>query len=500
LKSGTKHKKKSHSEVIVNPLVKRYGQIFGFTISGKVAAMCSHAAFFWLVNRMIGKTSFGVCILSYTVVSIVAAIIGSPYQKVVLFRVSHAHGLQDEALVNAIVVKALKWGCLTSIVTAFVLYWLASPVSHLFGKSGLSQWLSAFAPLIPLEVAVLILSAAERGRQHLGIWVLVNDVLPYVSRLAVLLICSFFATAFMAVLVSYWTSALIPLAVILLATPYVMKRSASRFTFTKADKLYGLKMALSQVMNRPTKSVDLLLIGSFGTEIMLANYAMASRLVILAATVRQAISNLLVPRLGSLFAKNDRRQLHREYSITRDIAWMASLLVSIGCVVAGPFILGIFGDYKEAFPILLALCGLMMARTIFGDTGGYLQMRGYAGTTLAISFLGLLVFFGVGLNLAPPVDGAHVALLMMMTVLLQKVVIYLAVKVRDNFDLASPIILFCGATGIGAVAMASAVSPARWPSAFALSIILLFFSYCNYRKIKTSGKQIYNLKKTSGTP
>ncbi len=133
------------------------------------------------------------------------------------------------------------------------------------------------------------------------------------------------------------------------------------------------------------------MIGMLATSAGVAEYAVARKLAELAEIGNRLLAPVFTPRMRYALIHDDKEGLSKEYAQNRFIAGFVSLgLLTIYFIIGKP-LLGIFGDYVQAWPILLILVGGFVLGNLHGASGRYLNMNGYANMTLLTTIVLLIL-------------------------------------------------------------------------------------------------------------
>jgi O-antigen/teichoic acid export membrane protein len=176
------------------------------------------------------------------------------------------------------------------------------------------------------------------------------------------------------------------------------------------------------------------MMGALATSSATAGYVMASRLSMVLLVGHQLMNLILTPRIGRFLDKDAWTSIEQEYHQSRVLALMVALGGGVVFVFAGEWILTWFGAYSEAFPMLLILVATYVTHVSFGMCGGYLNIAGYAGWTLATTMLVLAVNIGINYLLIPTLGGAGAALAMLVSFFLTNFLTSYVIKRLDDVD------------------------------------------------------------------
>jgi O-antigen/teichoic acid export membrane protein len=147
--------------------------------------------------------------------------------------------------------------------------------------------------------------------------------------------------------------------------------------------------------------------------------------------VFNAVSAFAVPRFAAKWLDDDKRELQ---DFARSIArWMffPSLVIALGLIVLGPFLLGNFGDsFVRGYLVLIVLTLGYLMKAATGPVGAYLAVTGNQDSIVLVTAVSAIGNIALNAVLIPPfgVMGATVASIM--AVLMCQIWQYLLVRRR----------------------------------------------------------------------
>ena len=417
-----------------------YAVAVGSGLLGSAVNALASLGLIWLLNSTLGKAGFGTIILAITVLEVVTAILASGFVSVILFRVSR---LSDDSLggpeaIRSMIGTILFYGVLVAILVAIIVAISSNLISSIFDKPALTYWIYSMSVIVPLDVARRILVEGCRAQQKIQLAVLFGEVVPSLLRATMVGVVFIFTLDESYVVLAYLIAQTVPVfALVNILRPKPLIKNS---LLSKSDVYYGLKLTLNRLANEPNRSIDILMVGALTSASVTAEYALASRIAKLLVVVKTAFGRLLVPRLAGGIEEGKFERINREYGLARLFSLIATLIGVVGICAVGPYVLPLFGDYSEAFAILMILAAAMVVRVGVGSSGGYLNMAGYAGYTLLSTVLGLGINIFLALLLIPILSASGGALSVLISTVTIQIMIGLFLWSREQFtviDLAS---------------------------------------------------------------
>lgn len=361
----------------------------------------------WLTTLLLDKQSFGEFMIAFAVVSVLSLVLAAGPQGLVLYHVSRAEPSQETAEVVAANVRIVL---VAGLLVSAGLLGVSDAMAGLVGKPDLGVWLPQLIPFVVFDALLRVLASWDHGRQRVVRTALFRDVVPLGVRCGMLASILVFSTVPSTVgggvAVAYVGGSAAALALLVLLQGPAAWRMRGRLVAW--DYKYIGQLTLNGIVTKPQRSFDILLVGAFASATSTADFAVASRLANVLVIPKQVVALLLVPRLGLLLSRGEQGQLLKEFDACRGIVLLVALTGAIGFVLAGPFVLNLFGggeDYDGAFRVLMILAIGMLVRGAFGSSVQLLNQAGMAGWTLASTLVASAVLI-LAMVAAVPAYGA----------------------------------------------------------------------------------------------
>lgn len=370
-----------------------------------MARLASGLASLWLLTHILGKEEYGLYAVAQAAVLLVNLLSTLGLDRALLFRVA-ALEKSDKALVGG------------EFATSVMVIVLASGVlfaAALFvGVIGLRAWFDVdpfwffiFGLTVPFNALVAVLSAWQTGNDRAHVAQMLTPVVGVTQALLLVvawLIAPGVTGVAMAVVMATILSTLLWLFV-------VPAGSFGRFKMPlREDWAYALKLLLTRTAHEALLRCDIIMLGILSTSATVGEYAVAKRLAELAQMGNQLTGPVFAPRMRYALAAGDVSGLNYEYQQNRFISALAAFCLLILYYLLGQQLLMLFGDYVSAWPVLLMLvCGFLVS-SLFGATGRYLNMAGYAGLTLLTTTAMLMINILLNVVLIPMLGAIGAAL------------------------------------------------------------------------------------------
>lgn len=421
----------------------------GATVVGRFLELGCGFLIVWMLTRMLGVTGYGEFLIALSLSELVTMLGAGGLEATVIYRSSRSDAPPGELDDGAFAAAALRAGALVAGVATAALWLGAAPLAALLGEPDADYWIRGLALLVPVQMLRTIYAAWHRGRQRIAQASLVGLGLP---RLGVAVCLS---VVFVSVPTPMGIVAASVLGPLLVLVPWfarypvdLVRRSARLDAW---DRRYAFKMSLNRGITRSMTQANVLLLGGLSTSAAAANFGVAFRIAQLTALAFGILIPIFTSRVGYLHGRNRGPQLEKEYDQTRSIALLGALLVAASIGVLGRPLLGLFGDFEDALPIMWILAATFVAQASFGMNRAYLGLAGYAGWTLSTSLLLLLVNLGLNVALIPRWGGAGAALAFFLSVVGIRGLSGLIVWRLDRFRTWSAELAVMTAVAVGAL-------------------------------------------------
>lgn len=196
-------------------------------------------------------------------------------------------------------------------------------------------------------------------------------------------------------------------------------------------------------------NTDIVLLGYFADPDDVGVYFAATRIANLMAFIFFSLNALAVPKFAELHGAGKHAELQRFVRGVIHAMFWPTLAAGIFLLVAGEFILGLFGSGFEAgYPILVLLMLGFLARAATGPTEYLLNMTGNQNAVALIYGLAAIGNIGLNLMFIPVWGGIGAAVATAISVLIST--ICLAVVVRRRLGITAFIFTTGGARALPA--------------------------------------------------
>lgn len=337
----------------------------------------------WLLNRLLGKETYGHYLTAISVISIatVAGNLGLP--TLVLYSGAKDRDVCPERAQDrfaAMLRLALWWSGLVSVLVALGSLHLPVLASKTLG----GKWVLALAPLVFFRVGTNVHANWAQANLRFAERAALAAVLPNTLRVVLL--------SALALAGLRDTSLVAGVIVVSAALPVLVWQYRSRIgligtfgSLEPADLVYAGKAALDMLCSVARSRTAFILLAGFLGGGRVAEFGIALTLATLVDVGLTLTTPVLLPRVGALLGKGKHDEARREYGQVRGVSLGATLLAASVLVAGAHFALGLFGDYSASYAVLLLLVAATIVEVSFGMNGGLLQMGGCAGTLLVIN-------------------------------------------------------------------------------------------------------------------
>ncbi len=345
----------------------------------KVFSVLAAIVALWQLNTLMGKSEFGAFMVVFSLLSIITLAWAGFFQSLILY-----HGARDQSGAPSLFLRSsLTYGLGGAMALTALLAGLAPIFAKLLGQSQLDLLFITTASVIPAQFVNRVLCAYQRACQRVPMQMLYQEFLPGLIRIILLGVLMMTHAPIEWIGGVYALSYAVPSLVLYLKAPF--SPSLSHECFTGWNLRYGIQTSLGQVLNQSTRQLGILLSGFLAGTVIAADFAVATRFGQLLLIPKNAIVQLLTPRMGRHLSQGSFDALIPEFKATQSLMIYASLTGIIGYVLFAPFVLPWFGDYGiQTYSLLLILSIASLIRAGFGDIGGLISMAGHSGAAFIV--------------------------------------------------------------------------------------------------------------------
>ena len=421
---------------------QRYLHATASSGAAKVFQVFAAIGVVWLLNAILGKEEFGLFMIVFALYYILAEGVANLFQSLILY---HEASDDDVHSTPKIAGTCLTYGFILGSLLAFGLYALSAPLAGWMDKPEALLWFQYLGSFIPFQVLMILLGSLYRARQRVPTMIFFQEFLPSFVRFTGLGVMWTLGIDPFHIVSIYILSYLIPFAILYAQAP-LMPRFDVR-VFTLWDVRYALQSMVSQVVNKSSRNIIIVVLGVVGSAALTAEYTIASRIAQLLNLPKQAIAQLQVPRFRNFLKNKDLHSLKNEYDTARIVMFLATLFGVLGILVLGETLLGAFGDYAIATPILMVLAIGSLIHAAFGIVGGYIIMAGYAGWGLFWNSVSLIVLCIATTLFVPVMGGVGAAWAMVLSIFAGLAGMVFVIRQKDALNLVpSEFWMWMGAT------------------------------------------------------
>jgi len=458
----------------------------GITGVSSLIGQAANYLMVFLLTLSLGAGGFGLFSLALTVKNI-ATLVGSLGLGVTVLRfVAKYRGSGDnqsaQTLIGIVAVFVLVW---SSVVAGAL--WLIAPflTRYVFHKPELTLAFRVIIWAIPLEAIFRIFVSGLHGLGFTAKRAYLEQLILPFGRLLLVAVSLIVARS-----VEFSLGAMVAASCVSVVIAGVWLARESRFwrvsLFTiPADLGDWIKYTIPAFLDALLVtslggSVEVLLLGIFGTKEAVGIYSVVLRLKFVINMPMTAFNNALAPLISEFHARGDRARLKSLFRSSTRWVMIIGLPLGAACVLFGDFLLGLFGgSFTVGYMALILVTLGQLVNIGVGPVGHMLLMTGYSRIRLMNSLVLLTEQLILGLWLIPNwqlVGASVVAAVSVATVsILGAIEVLVLLKIHPyRLDLVKPWLGCILAMGIiGAIRGLSGITD-MWFSA----VLLLGFGVC----------------------
>jgi O-antigen/teichoic acid export membrane protein len=421
-----------------------------------------------MVARLYGKAALGLYAAAIAVTEVLvrfgmAGVDKSMHRFIAAHRGAGDADLERRAFGTGVRLTVGVSAALTLGMLAF-----SGPIARHFHREAILTPLRLTAPAVLVAPLMYVLVAATLGRKVTRVSLFVRGLAEPGFLIVSALVAWFFvptATGLGAAHgLAYVATALA--AVLGARAVFGMKWIAAALRSPKHPELvrFALPISGSEAANAVLQRTDILVLGLFVKEEIVAVYFTAEVIARIAANVRYAFDGISNPVLAEALALKDRARLR--YNLVLITRWVTTLSIPLATttIALRNDLLGIYGTgYEIAAPVLVMHTLLHLATGILGVTAGAVNMSGRSRLNFANQSAAAIANVVLCLLLVPRYGmmGAAVAVCLSLSILLVASVVEIAVLERVHaFDWNTLKAFTAGAAAVAAqLAVAAAIAP-----------------------------------------
>ncbi|MEZ5542474.1 MAG: polysaccharide biosynthesis C-terminal domain-containing protein [Pseudomonadota bacterium] len=361
-------------------------------LAARLLALGTSFVVIWAFN-LAGREVYGVYAYAGSLAAI-AVVIGSfGLDQLLLYRSSQRSAEPQLPLLAAASGRATRISL--AVAAAFLAYGFINTryVAH---SANLPVY-AALAATIPALAAANVFAAWHQGRQDFRKALLIPRASDAIRLLCFLPLGLFIPDVDLYLLVIV-ISAWVPMLLYRIDSGALRGQAGG---IDAAGRRYAGHMALIGLVRSGIDNIDIIMVGLLTTLDATAAYALASRAAAFALLGNQLLGQVTLPRIGAALGASDLAGMMYEYDRHRWLSLLAVLAVALLLVLFGPALLGLFGSYADALPVMYVLLATHVFACSFGPVGNALKMGGHATQLLASVWVLLALLFVTNLVLIP---------------------------------------------------------------------------------------------------
>lgn len=362
------------------------------SLASRLLSIAASFAVIWAFN-LLGREAYGVYAFAGSLVAIVIVLSCFGLDQLVLFRQSQDRAKPLPGLLGASLGRVARVSvavCILYLLFGYVRTQYLEPSAHF-------PVFLALALTIPAMAGTQVYTAWHQAFQHFRKALLVpriTDVLRLLFLIPLGLLLPNIESFLLVIVVSAW----VPLLVYRMDIGALPAGTAAIET---ADKNYARRMVLVRLIGSGVDNLAIILVGLMTTSALTAAFALGARIASFALLGNQLLAQVTLPRIGARLGQSDLAGMMSEFDRHRWISLLVALGVTSVLLLFGPGIVGLFGNYTDALPVLYALLSANIVASGFGPVGNALKMGGHASALLTSVWVFIILLLVTNLVFIP---------------------------------------------------------------------------------------------------
>lgn len=380
------------------PGLRRGGAL---TISGAMCQQGSQLLLIWVISRYLGSEDLGSYVLAWAVLQVTSIMCMFGFRAALTRFVAIALADRDDGALSATVRSALTTSLIASLAAGALLVVMSGSVAEVLGSLALEDGLVIIGCALPAISLRELSLAATQGWQTQRPFTLIGWVYEPLSRLlltsAALMLGGELKWAYVAILVSSWTSALAALVSLWRRMPRHVVRGRHP-GLLKRLYVFSSVSWLTTIASTGLIWADTLILGALATVAAVGQYTVAARIVSLAVFVMPPINALFTPRFAHQHHVGQLGSLGQSYRQSTTWILLLSLPAFVLLITTPQSLLNLFGsEYTSAAAITVVLAVGQLVNAATGPCGTILNMCGKVSLNMYANLANLA--FNIALNL-----------------------------------------------------------------------------------------------------
>ncbi|WP_436932576.1 lipopolysaccharide biosynthesis protein [Halosimplex halobium] len=464
------------------------GSLLG--IAGKISTFVGGFATLWLLTKILSQTAFGAYTTAMSIALVSAIIAQFGFRQVVIQQVAELISEGSIKQSRELAGSVLFWITISSLCVAAGTWTVAPLVAQVAGETELDLWIRLMSGVVPGVTLVPILGGILRGRERVGAAVVLEQILPWLLRVALLPLVLLYYPSVVGIFAAIAASYYLPLFAfaVVFNDSYVVTISG----FGSEILQFSGALFLNSVAGRLLNNADILLLSVLATLSETGGYRVAWSLSLLARAGDDVLTAVIQPRLSRFLSEESHGRLRIEFTAVRDAAILLGIVISIVMLLAGEHLLSLFGSYSGIYPALILLSvGAGIINPATGPIGQVLLMD-KEGVQLLFNSVVVVILAVAGNVILIPIYGTFGAALstVVAAYFFTNAFGLFQVKKHSGIDLVNiPMYLFSLITGSTFVVAATTEVPNIFPVAVsgAFVCLLLFQNRALLLRVRNLG-------------
>jgi O-antigen/teichoic acid export membrane protein len=372
----------------------------GINITGKVVGSAIQYAYSLVIARVLQADAFGIFMLGFTIMSIGGAIGRLGLENGAIKFISQYNGIGDKARVKGVIVQALKYSFIASILIGAILFLTARFMSNvIFNELELEWVLKIFSLALPFYSLMIISLSCTRGFKIMKYAVYTQNLFLHTFNLILVGIFVFLGMKLYGVASAYmitlFITATLSIYFLLKTFPEIWHTK----TITQSKKLFrfSIPLLLVFIVNMIIMWTDTLMLGYFKTSREVGIYSAALRTAMFITTFLISFNSIFAPVISDLHNRRETKKLESLFKTVSKWIYMASLPLFLLLVLLPKEVMSMFGPEFIAGSVPLII--LAFANVTNSGTGcvGYMIIMSGKQDLMMYNSLGVC-FLNIILN------------------------------------------------------------------------------------------------------
>ncbi len=352
----------------------------GITFIGRIVGRGLRYLHIIIVAKILNLESLGLYVLGLTIIQIAGVLGRLGLESGVLRYVSVFSGAGDKQRVKGIIIQALKYSFIASIIVSFGLFFTAEMLSvKVFHKPGLESVIKTLSVFLPFLSLALVALSVTQGFQIMKYSVYGQYLFWPVTDIALVVTFAFFGLKLSGVVISHGIS----IFFMCLLSLYFVDRVFSGISRIKAINetsllfSFSLPLLMISFLSFIIMWTDTLMIGYFLPAEKVGLYAIAIKTSLLVGMILNSFNSIFSPAIADLYHKKEQYKLACLYKTVTKWVFTITIMAFLIIVLLSKEIMGVFGkEFVAGWSCLIILAIGQLANGVSGPSGSVITMSG----------------------------------------------------------------------------------------------------------------------------